>query len=208
MLLGLFPLNLVLFPQSQVPLHIFEPRYRALISECMTEGKVFGVNLVEQGHLYPIGCAARVTSLTQQYEDGRMDVMVEGVQRFRLLGVKEDDAPYVVGEVEFLDDEDAPVDTNLIARCADLYNQIVELVYGTSARLFDTKGTSTSAPSFYMAPKSGLNTDQKQHLIEMDSENARLEYLYDHLAEIVPTVRQAELVQRVIASDGYFPPTA
>lgn len=207
MTLGLFPLNVVLFPQSQLPLHIFEPRYRQLVKECLASGSVFGVNLVEKSHLYPVGCTARIVSVTQEYEDGRMDIIVEGVERYTLEGIQEGDKPFFVANVDPLPDEEEPLDTSLVAKCASLYNEIVDIVYGAAGPHFDPAAFHGITPSFLLAPKSGLNADQKQHMLELTSENGRLEMLYDHLTEIVPTIRQAEVVQKIIASDGYFPPS-
>jgi len=203
--LGLFPLNLVLFPGTQVPLHIFEPRYRTLIRECREGGSTFGINLVDHGHLHPVGCFAMVAEVTEEYDDGRMDVLVEGSGRYRILDVNETSRPYVVGEVEPIEDDIVPVDPTLVADCASLYNQIIDLVYGTDENAFDAENIGERSPSFLMAPKSGLTSEQKQHLLEMTSENQRLEMLRDHLAEIVPTVRKAELIQRIVKSDGYLP---
>ncbi len=203
--IGLFPLNLVLFPGAQVPLHVYETRYKALIVECLAGGEIFGINLVEQGHMFPIGCAARVAAVTQKYEDGRMDIIAEGTHRYRLLGIREDDKPYAIGETEDVLDDDVPIDSGLVEKCATMYNQIIDLVYGNGGPRFDPSTSFEMMPSFFMAPKSGLSTDQKQRLLETVTENDRLELILDHLNDIVPTVRQAELVQRVIRSDGYFP---
>ena len=204
MTLGLFPLNLVLFPDTQVPLHIFEPRYRTLINECREGGSSFGINLVEHGHLHPVGCFATVAEVTEAYDDGRMDVIIEGTGRYRVLDVNETSRPYVVGEVEPIEDDLAPVDPTLITDCTELYNQIIDLVYGTDENIFDPESLGERSAAFLMAPKSGLTSEQKQHLLEMTSENQRLEILRDHLAEIVPTVRKAELIQRIVQSDGYL----
>ncbi len=204
MRVGLFPLNLVLFPGTRLPLHIFEPRYRTLIAECLERGSRFGVNLIEHGHLFPVGCLARVTTLTQKYSDGRMDIVIEGTDRFRLLNVHDGDHPYVEGDVEVIVDEPIAIDPSLVSDCSGLYNQIIQLVYGNTEPLFQPEELGSHSPSFVMAPKSGLTNDQKQKLLEAGSENERLELLRDHLMQIVPTIRQAEHVQRIIRSDGYL----
>jgi len=200
---GLFPLNLVLFPRTQVPLHIFEPRYRSLIQEAVANGSEFGINLVEQGHLHQVGCLAKLVTITEQYPDGRMDIVIEGTSRFRLLDVEEGAQPYVVGQVERFDDEEIPVDPTLVADCTALHNQIIDLVYGESGHHIDPENLGDRRASFMIAPKAGLSNDQKQQLLEMTSENTRLEFLRDHLSMMVPTVRKAETVQRIIRSDGY-----
>jgi Lon protease-like protein len=201
--LGLFPLNLVLFPHVRVPLHIFEPRYKELMNECLERGLEFGINLVEEGHMHPIGCAARVVEVTQSYPDGRMDVIVEGTRRFRLLQLKNDDRPFATGEIEGLVDEEINVDQLLVDGCLEKYNLIVTLVYGATAPLLSRIDLGF-CPSFDMAPKAGLATEQKQRLIELTSENARLELLHEHFSDLLPMIRKAEAIQRVVQSDGYL----
>src|SRR5512135_1448489 len=83
--LGLFPLNAVLFPTSQLPLHIFEERYKELINACIREGRPFGVNLMENGTTHEVGCTARIAQVLTRYNDGRMDIVVEGERRYALL---------------------------------------------------------------------------------------------------------------------------
>ncbi len=203
MTIGLFPLNLVVFPHTRIPLHIFEPRYKALLQECLERGLNFGINLVEDGHMHSVGCAVKIVDVTQRYPDGRMDVVVEGIERFRLLELKNNEHPFAVGEVEILHDEEVPMDSALLQTCLDTYNTIVGLVYGASGPVLalDELGPR---PSFEMAPKSGLSLEQKQELLEAPSEQARLELIHSHLQDLLPMIQRAEAVQRVVQSDGYI----
>jgi Lon protease-like protein len=105
-LLGLFPLGIVLLPGEVVPLHIFEERYKKLIGERLDEGE-FGVVLVEDDTVRQCGTAARVTQLIEEMDDGRMNVVVEGGRRFRIIEVREPADPetdYLSAEVEFYRD--------------------------------------------------------------------------------------------------------
>lgn len=203
MTIGLFPLNLVVFPHTRIPLHIFEPRYKALMHECLERGLNFGINLIEDGHMHPVGCSVRIVDVTQRYPDGRIDVIVEGVERFRLLELKNNEHPFAVGEVEILHDEEHPADPALLRSCLEAYNTIVALVYGQSGPTI-AHGELGPRPSFEMAPKSGLSLEQKQELLEAPSEQARLELLHEHLQELLPMIKRAEAVQRVVQSDGYM----
>ncbi len=87
--IGLFPLGLVLLPTEQVPLHIFEPRYRELIEESLEEDVPFGVVYADEDGLRQIGTLATVTEVTERFEDGRLNILVEGGDRFRLLELTE-----------------------------------------------------------------------------------------------------------------------
>jgi len=173
------------------------------MNECLKQSAEFGINHVDAGHMQPVGCAAKVVEVAQQYPDGRMDVIVEGTRRFRLLELKNDDHPYATGEIEELEDEDVPVDHVLVDGCLTSYNLIVHLVYGATANVLTAQDLSLT-PSFDMAPKSGLSTPQKQQLLELSSENARLELLHTHLSDLLPMIKKAETVQRIVQSDGYI----
>lgn len=205
MTLGLFPLNLVLFPGTRLPLHIFEPRYRALISECREGGSPFGINLIENGHLHPVGCLTSIARVVETYDDGRMDIIVEGTGRYRVLEMTPAPKLYTVAEVAMIEDEDDPAPAALRQECLSMYHDIVAIVYGTEAPAHALEDQGDSATlSFLMAPKCGLSLDQKQHLLELTSERVRLEVLREHLAELLPTLRRADLVQRIVRSDGYM----
>lgn len=207
MTLGLFPLNLVLFPEVRLPLHIFEPRYRALINECLERGSEFGINLIEEGRLHPVGCSAIVVDVTEKHPDGRMDIVVEGLRRYRLLEIVSSDAPYTVGTVEEYLDTTEEYDQALLEEVLSRYNRIVRMVYGLSAQTLTVDDLS-AAPSFDMAPKAGLTPMQRQMLLEVQDENTRLVLLREHYKDVMPAVTKADAIQRVIRNDGYLRPEA
>ena len=97
--LGLFPLGIVLLPTEQIPLHIFEDRYQELIGECLAEEREFGLVYADDSGLSEIGTRAAVTELLDRFEDGRMNVVVEGRERFRLLELT-DGRSFHTGRVE------------------------------------------------------------------------------------------------------------
>src|ERR1041384_3664016 len=108
--LPLFPLHFVLFPQFPLQLHIFEERYRTMISECIERNQPFGVVLIAEGQEtgepavpHGVGCVARILAV-KTLEDGRMNLLAVGEKRFRLLEYAEADLPYLVGRGEALDD--------------------------------------------------------------------------------------------------------
>ena len=106
--LGLFPLPIVLVPTERIPLHIFEPRYRELIDECVETGKEFGLALATgDGAVHEIGTRARVAEVLEVLDDGRMNVVVEGGERFRLLELTSGRA-FTTGVVEPVEDDDDP----------------------------------------------------------------------------------------------------
>ena len=78
----LFPLGLVMLPDMLLPLHIFEDRYKQMILECTGEDKPFGIVLFDGQSIRSVGCMARITKVIKRYDDGRMDIMTRGSQRF------------------------------------------------------------------------------------------------------------------------------
>ena len=101
----LFPLGVVLLPETLLPLHIFEERYKQMISECLNEGKPFGIVLFDGTAIRSVGCMAEITEVTRRYDDGRMDIITEGKDRFVIHEIIEE-KPYMEARVVFFDDED------------------------------------------------------------------------------------------------------
>ncbi|MGB9280546.1 MAG: LON peptidase substrate-binding domain-containing protein [Pseudonocardiaceae bacterium] len=113
----LFPLGTVLLPGASLPLHVFEPRYRQLTVDLVTgavPGRSFGVIAVRQGvesadEIHDIGCAALLQD-ARRLPDGRFDIVTRGTKRFRVLDIDNTSAPYLVGTIEWVPDEDIPAD--------------------------------------------------------------------------------------------------
>src|SRR6188768_2297214 len=124
--IGLFPLGLVLLPTEQVPLHIFEPRYRELIAECVEGEQPFGLVFADDDGLRRTGTLASVVEVVERFEDGRLNIVVEGGDRFRLLELT-DGRSFHTGTVEPLADNDDPPDPADVTRGIGLFAQLVEL---------------------------------------------------------------------------------
>ena len=102
--IGLFPLGMVLLPSERVPLHVFEPRYRELIGECLEDDLEFGLVLADDDGLREVGTRAAITQVLDRFDDGRLNVLVEGRERFRLVTLTSGRS-FQTGEVEPVDDE-------------------------------------------------------------------------------------------------------
>jgi Lon protease-like protein len=182
----LFPLGLVLIPHELVPLHIFEERYKLMIGECVEDDREFGIVWLSDDGLKEIGCSARVSRVLERFDDGRMNVLVEGTSPFRLLR-RIDDMPYPAGDVELLDDEDAgDEDTADTARrrYADLVAEVTdERPEPDALARLDAYG---------MAATLDVALEAKQSLLELRSERGRLERLEGLFAEALGRIRHAE----------------
>lgn len=207
MKIGIFPLNLVLFPQSLYPLHIFEERYKELIKECIDNELEFGVNLVSNSKFFEIGCTAKVVDLFKKYEDGKLDITIEGVRKYKLLSFSEGERSFYTGEIELIEEDETTIlDYQLFMDCVEFYNKIVDKIQGFHLEKIKIGGLHTKLPSYFIAQKAGLTPEQKQNLLEINNENKRLEFMLKHLKRIAPVVEQAEVTNRIIRLDGYIKP--
>jgi Lon protease-like protein len=105
-LLPLFPLQLVVFPGSATPLHIFEDRYKEMVGEAEAAGTEFGIVLARDGGIMNAGCTVLVESVLKRYPDGRFDVLTRGQRRFMIQSLNQE-KEYLRGEVEYYSDDDS-----------------------------------------------------------------------------------------------------
>ena len=195
--IGLFPLELVLLPTERVPLHIFEPRYKELIGECLRSGREFGLVLQDEQGRREIGTRAAVVEVLQVFEDGRMNVVVEGHDRFRLLELTSGRA-FLTGDVEPVDDEEAEASPTDSERALALFRQLVELVDGE----VEEPDGATGSLSFEIASRVDFGIEPKQELLELRSEPARLRQLCELLEGAVEAVRREREVRERAATNG------
>lgn len=198
--LPLFPLGEVLYPRERLPLHIFEDKYKEMIGRCLERNEVFGVVLFDEGEMAGIGCTARVSEVTARYEDGRMDILVKGEQRFRLKEARQEFA-YMTADVELLNEPEEPYESDLKERAITQHMKLLELA-GRTVR--PSLYQDVKEVSFVMAHNAGLSLKQKQEVLELRGENERIAYLVDHFEGLIPRVEQMEDLRRKIKSNGHF----
>src|SRR5918992_2873968 len=109
--IGLFPLPMVLLPTEQVPLHIFEERYKELIGECIEEDRAFGLLYADADGIQEVGTSASIVEVLTRFDDGRMNVLVEGGERFRVLELTSGRSFQTGTTLPLLDDDDDPPDS-------------------------------------------------------------------------------------------------
>ena len=188
-LLPIFPLDLVLLPGAPLPLHIFEPRYKEMISECLEQKKPFGIVRSSEEGVADIGCTAEIVSVTKKYDDGRMDILTRGVERFEVLEVNEERA-FLRAEISLVeDDNDEPgrAAISLIEQAVRLHAEIVKIA-GAEVSAPDETATNLS---FLLAGSLPLDLDFKQNLLATLSETKRLEAVVGYLQAVLPGLRRA-----------------
>jgi ATP-dependent Lon protease len=202
-ILPLFPLPLVLFPGQHLPLHIFEPRYRAMVADCRAADAgspaPFGIILGHDTRLLGrIGCTAAIARILREHDDGRLDLVARGGERFRVLAVHED-RPYLTGSVEWMPDEAGAVDPALVVRVRSLYGQLAALV---AEEVGASPEGALATRAYELGQAAGLTVALRQQLLETLAENQRLELLQGHLEGLLPVLRQRAEERRRIRSNG------
>jgi Lon protease-like protein len=202
--IGLFPLGIVLLPTEQVPLHIFEPRYRDLITQCLENDREFGLVFADDDGLRAIGTRAAVTEVLERFDDGRLNIVVEGGERFRLVEVSEGQS-FHTGEIEPVVDETDPADEGTKEQALELFRRLVELT-GSDVEEPD-EVDAAGGLSFVLAARFEFAPPVKQELLQTTSERVRLERLCELLENAVElVVRQEEIAGRARTNGKVDPP--
>jgi Lon protease-like protein len=175
--IGLFPLGIVLLPSERVPLHIFEPRYRELIGECIESDVEFGLLYADEAGIREIGTRARVAALVERFDDGRLNVVVEGGRRFMVDRLTQGRS-FMTAVVDELDDEAGPVDDATRGAAIGAFRALAALA-GVELEVDETSPWL----SFELAAQVELAADAKQALLDSRSEQERLELVGELLDE-------------------------
>ena len=204
--IGLFPIKNVLFPDSILPVHVFEERYIKLINSAKHQDKIFGINLKNAGKIHEYGCIAQISKVIKHFDDGKMDVLLKGGQRYRILNRARGQLGFDNADIELMQNKIEIFSNDLLLKCISMYNNLIEKIHTRDINKIDREKLNTNTPSYYFAQKSGLNIKQKYQLLLLDHEDDRLDYIIDHLENILPIVKEAEIVSKIIKNDGYYNP--
>jgi len=185
--IGLFPLGIVLLPTERVPLHIFEPRYQELIGECIESDDEFGMLYADEDGVREVGTLARVAEVLERFDDGRMNVVVEGSIRFRVEQLTRGRS-FMTAEIGPLEDGDGDVDPETASKAAGSFRALAALAGAETEELDE----SSPQLSFELAAQVELPPDSKQQLLELRTEQERLEVV----AELLDDARTALIATR------------
>jgi len=178
--IGLFPLGIVLLPSEQVPLHIFEPRYRELIGECIELDQEFGLVYADEDGIRETGTRARVTAVLERFDDGRLNVVVAGGSRFVVERMTHGRS-FMTAETTDVDDADSIVDDSTRTTAIGAFRALAALA-GAEVEIEE----ASPELSFQLAAQVELAPDEKQFLVESRSEQERLE----RVAELLDNARR------------------
>jgi len=196
----IFPLEIVVYPGEKLNLHIFEERYKQLISECFKEQKPFGIPPVLKNKISETGTLVKVTEIVKKYDDGRMDITAKGVSLYRVLEVI-DSIPaklYSGAIVKHLTNDDSV--NRHILKIVDGVRELYRLLHVNKS--FDKPDNELN--SYDIAHHAGLSLQEEYELLCLLREDQRIEYLRRHLKRIIPIAAGIESLKKKIQLNGHF----
>ena len=203
-IIPIFPLTLVVFPNSRYPLHIFEPRYRKMINECLGNNSGFGIVAAFENKISDVGVLVKITDVLKKYDSGEMDIIVEGTERFLINQTKIHPDGYYVSEIESYKDNNNEIDYRLIDKLHLHFEEIIELANYKLDDKFWENLSKSELKSFKIAEKSGLKYEQQQELLILRNENARLNYLINYFETIKNKIDDSQVLKNIVMNDGYL----
>lgn len=197
----IFPLGIVVYPGENLHLHIFEPRYKQLISECHTVKKPFGIPTVIANKMQEYGTIAEITELTKVYENGEMDIKTKGLKIFRILEVIKEvpDKLYHGAIVTYPDNYERGI-PDVMCKVMNNIRELHQLL--KVSREF--KKPDEEILSYDVAHHIGLSLAEEYELLALPDERQRQEYLRRHLAKAIPMVSGMEQLKEKIKLNGHF----
>lgn len=201
--LPLFPLNVVLFPEMALPLHIFEERYKDMIRECLREAESFGILYAHEEEVERVGCTALISKVTKKYEDGRIDILTIGEQRFEVV-MFDSEKPFLRGIVTPFEDTEPPEPptSTEMGRLLPLYQEFCRLLSQAEEAMSLQVSSNPENLVFKMISRLNVSNDFKQKLLVTRSEKERVTILLEYFELLVPKLRFAEEAAKRSRSNG------
>jgi Lon protease-like protein len=196
----LFPLNVVLLPGADLPLHIFEPRYLEMVSRCLKEKTEFGVLLALPKGVVRVGCTAEIIEVVKRYDDETMAILTVGRERFRVIEFF-DEKPLVEGQVDYLEDRDSPADPSLLRELVELYETCHTLLFEDYPK--NTESPHSTGFSFLVAGTLPMDLMWKQQILELRSEADRQERLVGYLRAWAPHLQKTGVMRQRAGGNGH-----
>lgn len=196
-----FPLSIVVYPGEELNLHIFEPRYKQLVSECITEKKPFGIPAVIGNNMSELGTLVEIIEVSKIYANGEMDIKTKGQKIFRILEVIKDipDKLYsgaIVNYPKNIEFGNRLVMQKVIKAIRELHKllKVTNKFNKPESELW----------SYDVAHHAGLSLDEEYEILGLMNELQRQEYLKRHLARVLPVVSKMEALKEKIKLNGHF----
>jgi Lon protease-like protein len=198
--ISLFPLNVVLLPGAELPLHIFEPRYRQMVKDCLKNKCEFGMLLSLPKGVAHVGCTAEILEVVKRYDDGRMDILTAGRAPFRVVELFPED-PLLEGHVDYLEDREISSSPGTQRELVELYEACHTLIFDDYPK--NLEGASTEEFSYVVAATLPMDLLWKQQILELRSEADRQERLVAYLREWAPHLQKKGVMRQRAGGNGH-----
>lgn len=197
----IFPLGIVVYPGENLNLHIFEPRYKQLITECFAAKKPFGIPTVIDNKVQEFGSVVEITEIAKQYDGGEMDIKTKGLKVFRILEViKEIPDKLYSGAIVNYPDTYERGNRDVMRKILEEIRKLHQLLQVSK----DFKKEDTDLTAYDVAHHMGLSLQEEYELLNLLDERQRQEYLKRHLASAIPMVNTLEQLKEKIKLNGHF----
>ena len=196
----LFPLNVVLLPGAALPLHIFEPRYKGMVKDCLQEKTEFGMLLALPKGVAKVGCTAEILEVVKRYNDGRVDLVTVGRAPFRVVGLFEEN-PLLEGQVDYLEDRGGHGNPGLERQLVELYEACHTLLFEDYPK--NLEGAPAEELSYRIASTLPMDLLWKQQILELRSEEDRQERLVSYLRGWAPHLQNSKVMRQRAGSHGH-----
>ena len=196
----LFPLNVVLLPGAEMPLHIFEPRYRQMVKDCLEEKSEFGILLSLPKGVARVGCTAEILHVVRHYENGPMDILTAGRAPFRVVELFTED-PLLEGHVDYLEDRETPADPRIQRELVELFEACHTLIFDDYPK--NLQGAAPEGLSYLVAATLPMDLLWKQQVLELRTEADRQERLVAYLREWAPHLQKSEALRQRAGGNGH-----
>lgn len=197
----IFPLGIVVYPGEKLNLHIFEPRYKQLISECHTAKKPFGIPTVIENKVQDYGSLVEITELSKQHDNGEMDIKTKGVKIFRILEViKEVPDKLYSGAIVNYPDTYEKGNPDVMRKVMSSIRELHRILNVSK----DFKKNDSEMSAYEVAHHIGLSLEEEYELLGLLDERQRQEYLKRHLNKVIPLISEMEQLKEKIKMNGHF----
>jgi uncharacterized protein len=196
----IFPLSIVVYPGEQLNLHIFEERYKQLISESFKLAKPFGIPSVINEKVSEMGTVVQVTEIVKKYDNGEMDIRTEGTDVFKILEIL-NQVPEKLYSGAIVD---YPANNNEMHRMMAIIVARIREMHNLMKVEKDFKKADEELLSYDVAHHAGLSPEEEYELLTLLREDQRLEYLKRHLNKVMPVIAETEQLREKIKLNGHF----
>ena len=200
----IFPLNLVVFPNSKYPLHIFEERYKKLVRKCLNEDSGFIIVLSLDNIVHNLGVYVKIDYVIKEYESGEFDIIVKGLKRYLIDKISLHSDGYYEAKTEDYYDEYSETDINLANEVLEKFKNILNKINFSLDDYYWDKIKNSELKSFKVAEKCGLTLEMQQELLTIKNENQRMKYLLNYFKELDNYISDSEFKKQITLNDGFL----